>query len=73
GANRYEGVLWYRGESYGDFLWWILCMTAVLAAPEGEDVLADRLVQVYGWIAELEEAEKVSGYQVEKLLAALRD
>ncbi|MBN1246491.1 MAG: alpha-amylase, partial [Anaerolineae bacterium] len=29
GANRYEGVLWYRGESYGDFLWWILCMTAV--------------------------------------------
>jgi glycosidase len=71
GINRYNETLWYRGEAYSDFLWWILCLTAVLATPEGEDVLARRLSQVYGWLEKLEAAGRVSNYQVERLLTAL--
>jgi hypothetical protein len=72
GVNRYDGVLWYHDESYDAFVWWLVCIVALQASMEGEALLREHLVQAYGWAVELQKAGKLAGYQVERLLAALR-
>ena len=56
-------------------LWWLLLLAAievVLHPPaEGADALAD-LVDRYRMLQELQRASEESGYQVDKLLAAVR-
>ena len=50
----------------------MMCMTALTAAPLGNHELADGLVRAYRWVTALKAAARVSDYQVDKLLAALR-
>jgi glycosidase len=70
GVNRYQGVLWFNRERFEELLWWLLLAAAVpaLAGGEGDGPIASAT----GAVAQLTEAARASGYQLEKLLASAR-
>ncbi len=74
GINRYKNVLWFNHEAFDDFVWWML-LVAVLEAMNDPRLSAsaviERLVGMHDVIVKLQTAEEASGYQVEKLLAAV--
>jgi hypothetical protein len=73
-VNRYQGVLWFNKEAFGQLLWWLLLLAVVAigadplrpAAEAAEDILA-----CYEVVQYLHRAEGKSGYQVEKLLRVI--
>jgi len=70
GVNRYQGTLWFNQESYDDLLWWMY-LTAVVdifAQQVDSDEAIQAMLDLYHVIQQLQEAEKDSGYQIEKLL-----
>ncbi|MGC9347443.1 MAG: alpha-amylase family glycosyl hydrolase [Anaerolineae bacterium] len=69
-VNRYEDVVWYHKESFGDWLWWTLCLTMLTAAADDEHDLESLTIHLYTLIERLREADKVSEYRVRKLLDA---
>ena len=71
GVNRYEGVLWFNREDFRHWLWWMLCIVA-LRAPELDEEAARTLATVNAWVQELQSVEAIAGYQVERLLAAVK-
>jgi glycosidase len=72
GVNRYQDVLWFNQEGFEDLLWWLFAVAVVeisaQAQPDKKPVLT---TAAHAVIELLLEAEVVSGYQVEKLLAAI--
>ncbi len=71
-VNRYKGVLWFNKEAFDQLLWWLLLVAVVQATAEPDQPAArviEQVAEVYGIIHELHQAERKSGYQVEKLLA----
>jgi hypothetical protein len=66
GVNRYEGVLWFRGEAFDNLLAWMRLIAVVETIGDSEAMAeAQRLLEIVA------EAKEASGFQVEKLLAAL--
>ncbi len=73
--NRYNDILWFNREAFDDLLRWLMLLAAVeiisdLQRPANQ--VAKDLEDCNGMIQRLSEAAKRSGYQVEKLLEALR-
>jgi hypothetical protein len=71
--NRYQGILWYNQEAFGEFLWWtmvseVISVCAGLPSPEHA---AEQIVSLFEIIQKLQTADKVSNYQVDKLLSAV--
>jgi glycosidase len=66
GVNRYQDVVWYNGEAFAELPSWLF-VVGVIQSTTGEEVLERcRVVQ------EIERAGEKAGYQVEKLLAAVK-
>jgi hypothetical protein len=73
-VNRYQGVLWFNKEAFGQLLWWLLLLAVVEigadplrpAAETAGDILA-----CYEVVQHLHQAEGKSDYQVEKLLRVI--
>jgi glycosidase len=74
GINRYEGVLWFHGESLERWLWWISSLTALDTAGEDtQEALVPRLIATQTLIERLRKAQEMAQYSVEKLLRAAQD
>ncbi len=80
GVNRYQELLWFNRESFEELLRW-LYLQAVLDILASEREVAGKtpppgaqaIVSLYNSILKLLEAEAASGYQVERLLAAVKE
>jgi glycosidase len=76
GINRYGGTLWFNQESFEDLLWWMHWLAVVensaRPARPGEEP-AETIAACYQLIQKIRQAEEKSGFQVEKLLEAIRD
>lgn len=75
GVNRFKDVLWFNHEAFTDFVWWMLAGTVLEALNNPRMSAAEmieRLVNTHEFVLELQTAEAASGYQVEKLLAAVK-
>jgi glycosidase len=77
GVNRYQDVLWFNKEAYDDLLWWLFAVSVVeLTSQETQTELSkaaiQKIVACHEVIKLLQDAERNSAYQVEKLLAALK-
>jgi hypothetical protein len=68
-VNRYQGLLWFNQESFEELLWWMY--TAAIINLPGLKYLADREA-CFKVIRRLLDAEAQSGYQIEKLLQAVK-
>ena len=76
GVNRYKDLLWFNHEAFQDFLWCMM-ITAILPAMSdpalsGADVV-ERVLGMHENILNLQQAEEGSGFQVEKLLAGVKE
>jgi len=74
GVNRYQDILWYNREAFDDLIWWLDVLAVVdclVSLPV--DQIPKEIIQRYDVIQKILKAAEGSGYQVEKLLAALKD
>jgi len=73
-VNRYQGVLWYRGESFDALLDWLFLVAVVesTASQRPPDQVRQEIVERCAVIVWLQDAGRRSGYQVERLLEAAR-
>ena len=74
-VNRYQNTLWFNREAFERLVWGMLLRAAIrLTAQPGQsaDKVAEALATRYRIVEQLRRAEAQSGYQVEKLLAAVR-
>jgi len=79
-VNRHQGVLWFNKEAFERMLWWMLSLAVVeetraapRPGPERPAVeVAQAIVAHYDIVKKLQQAEKKSGYQVEKLVEAAK-
>jgi glycosidase len=73
-VNRYNDILWFNKEAFGELLWWLM-MAAALAISSDPlrpvNTVVEELKGCYSIIQTLQEAEQKSEYQIEKLLVAL--
>jgi hypothetical protein len=70
-VNRYDDILWFNREAFEEMLWWLMLTAALEVSfdplrPAKEVVRG--LEKCWSVIQRLQEAEKKSEYQVEKLL-----
>ncbi|MGQ9646654.1 MAG: alpha-amylase family glycosyl hydrolase [Thermodesulfobacteriota bacterium] len=73
--NRYNDILWFDSEAFDDLLWWLMVLATVEISSDLQrpaTLQARDLEDCYVIIQRLKEAATKSGYQVEKLLEALR-
>jgi hypothetical protein len=74
GVNRYKDILWFNKEAFEQFSWWMVVMAVLEAASNPQASASEVIEQLLGAFEiaqQLLRAEKVSGYQVGRLLAAL--
>jgi hypothetical protein len=75
-VNRYNDILWFNKEAFGELLWWLM-MAAALAISSDPlrpvNTVVEELKGCYSMIQTLQEAEQKSEYQIEKLLAIVRE
>ncbi len=74
--NRFKGILWFNQEAFDRLLWWML-LVAVVQILSGmqrgkEQEAAQQISDCYQLISQLQQAEQVSEYQVEKLIEAVK-
>jgi hypothetical protein len=73
GINRFNGVLWYNKETFTKLLHWIFTLAVVeIIHTEKPEKVPQAVIAVYEIIKDLQEADEVSGYQVEALLEATK-
>jgi hypothetical protein len=77
GVNRYQDVLWFNKEAFDDLLWWLFTaglidLTSLKGEPELSKATVQKIVSCFDLVKLLQEAEKASAFQVEKLLSALK-
>jgi glycosidase len=75
-VNRYQEVLWFNKEAFDRLLWWMLVISAVASSadPSRPQTEVDgEIVGCYNIVHELQQAEEKSNYQIEKLLAAVKE
>jgi len=73
-VNRYQGVLWFKQESFEQLQWWLLLLAVVKIGTDPLRPVTERaqeLLACYEIIQQLNRAEAKSGYQIEKLLTAV--
>ncbi len=73
--NRYQDILWYNREAFDELLWWLNISSLVTSAREIQE--PEEIIEAaearYAIIRQLLAAQAASGYQVEKLLAAVKN
>lgn len=74
GVNRFQDVLWFNKEAYEEFIWWMMvvgmfeiCADPTLTATK----FIEHITALYEMIQRWLEAEKVSDYQLNKLLSEI--
>jgi glycosidase len=74
GVNRYQDVLWFNQEAFESLLTWLMTISIVDSTAEGatEEKMAAEIVERYNIIRVWRDAEKESGYQVDKLIEAVK-
>jgi len=74
GVNRHQGVLWFNQEAFEKFLWWMYTIAIIQLFPASQESegAREKMTRCFQVIQELLGAEESSGYQVEKLLTAVR-
>jgi len=73
--NRYQDILWYNREAFEELLWWLNISSLVSSTreiQEAEEIIVAAEAH-YAITRQLLAAQAVSGYQVEKLLAAVKN
>jgi len=75
GVNRYQDVVWYNKERFEEFLWWLrmLALLEITAENYSTSIIIERLLATDKTIAKLERAGRKSNFQVELLIAALKE
>jgi hypothetical protein len=74
-VNRYRGILWFNKEAFDQMLAWMLLLAAATISADparSPAAVAQEIVVCYDVVKRLQQAEAESGYQVEKLVNALR-
>jgi glycosidase len=71
GVNQYNGVEWFNREAFEETLAWLLVIEAVEASADGVDA-AEAIIAAYDVIKQMQAAEAISEYQVEKLAEAVK-
>ncbi len=69
--NRQKGILWFNKEAFEQFLWWMNVIAVIQILTEDNitgDQITTSLKNCNQLIQQFLEAERGSGYQVEKLL-----
>ena len=73
-ANQHDGVLWFNKESFEELLFWLI-LAAVVEIASGPlrspTEVVKEIERCHEIIQRIQEAEKKSDYQVEKLLMAV--
>jgi len=75
GINRYQDVLWFNQEAFESLLSWLTTIAIVDSMSkigQGDDEARAEIVKRINVIRAWRDAEKVSDYQVDKLLEALK-
>ncbi|HLF91543.1 MAG TPA: hypothetical protein VI451_21540, partial [Anaerolineales bacterium] len=73
GVNRFNGVLWYNKGTFTKLLNWMFTLTVVeITNTLKPEKIPNAILNVYKIVEELQEADEVSGYQVEALLEAVK-
>ncbi len=71
GVNRYDGILWFNKESFDGLMGWLTALAWLDQADPDMPETRARIERAGEVIQALRRAEQASGYQVDKLLAAL--
>jgi len=72
--NRYKGALWFNKESFETLVWWLVIIDTIQSTAgttKSSSEMIESIIACYEIARHLLAAEKASGYQVEKLVAAL--
>ncbi|NOK59999.1 MAG: alpha-amylase [Chloroflexi bacterium AL-W] len=75
GVNRSQGILWFNKEAFDRLLWWMLFVAVVSVTADSKHNKTETtsiIVACYDTIEKLQKAADSAGYQVEKLLDAVR-
>jgi hypothetical protein len=75
-VNRYRDVLWFNHEAFEELLGWMLTLAAIEISADPRltpKTIAEHIVACYEVVKMLQQAEKASEYQVEKLMELARD
>jgi hypothetical protein len=82
GVNRYQEILWFNRESFENFLWWMFTLAVINITAQNLQTQSDResdgnivsemIIDCHEVINLIQKAERESGYQVMKLLEAVR-
>ncbi|MEM8531095.1 MAG: alpha-amylase family glycosyl hydrolase [Chloroflexota bacterium] len=75
GVNRSQGILWFNKEAFDRLLWWMLFVAVVSVTADlkhNKTETTSIIVACYDTIEKLQKAADTAGYQVEKLLDAVR-
>ena len=85
GVHRYQDVLWYNKEAFEEMLWWmfVVAVIQILAEPDlqsSETIapgkalsgVANTILACFQTITHLIQAEIDSGYQVDRMLEAVK-
>ncbi|GAB4579632.1 MAG: alpha-amylase family glycosyl hydrolase [Anaerolineales bacterium] len=73
GVNRFQGVLWYNKETFTKLLNWMFTLSVVeITTTLKPEKVPQAVLKVYRLVEALQEADEVSGYQVEALLEAVK-
>ena len=73
--NRYNDILWFNKESFDELQWWLLLVASVQIDSDTQKSATGVVKEIedcYAILQRWQDAEKRSGYQVEKLLEALQ-
>jgi len=74
-VNRYHEKLWFNKEAFESMLWWMMTIGLIARVSNPSLSLTEAvedLFEAYDLISSIQEAEKDSEYQVEKLLEGLK-
>jgi hypothetical protein len=75
-VNRYNDTLWFNKETFEELLRWLMRVAAVEISSDPQrsaHEVVKEMERCYRIIQTLKTAEKKSGYQIEKLVAAARE
>jgi len=73
--NRFNDILWFNKEAFGKLQWWLFLVAAIQISSDPMRSDSEIVKDIESCIAILQtwqQAEKKSGYQVEKMLQAVR-
>jgi hypothetical protein len=75
-VNRFEDILWYNREAFGDFLWWMAVTALVNCEMKPQCTRSDSAETLLGCetiLQQLLKADEASEFQLEKLIEAIHE